>query len=159
MPWSTFAAAFLGGGLGSVVTLLQLRSNRSRDRQQQRWLDADVLAGVRQLLTDIDPVRRGINLSPDPAVEHERSESLSKRQQLADRELLRLASGHPSESVRTAARELAVALVRATYDSEWHVRDVLAQRDPTAGLARAQQAHIDARAAVDKLDRSVDSAA
>ena len=128
MDWNTLAAAFVGGisggGLGSAAAIARLRTDWRAALQARQWLDADVIADVRQLLIDINPERRGINLNPNKAVEREKSTALDQRSRQVDRELLRLAAGHPNTAVADWAHQLSSALVRAAYASEWHIRDV-----------------------------------
>jgi hypothetical protein len=66
MDWNTLAAAFVGGisggGLGSAAALMRLRTDRRSALRARQWLYADVIADVWQLLIDINPERRGINL-------------------------------------------------------------------------------------------------
>ena len=67
MDWPTLLAAFLGRGIGGVagglVSYLQLRSDRRVQIAERLWLDADTVAEINQLLSDLDPVRRGINVN------------------------------------------------------------------------------------------------
>jgi hypothetical protein len=157
--WNTLLAAFLGGGGGgAAVSYLQLRADRRARRDDRRWLDADVIADLRQLLPDIDPEHRGFNLSPSAEVERARWQDVGERGQRVDRELLRLSAGHPSPKVREAARALSSAIVRSSYATEWHVRDAQAQRDPAPSLASALQAHAEARAMTDNLERAINAA-
>jgi hypothetical protein len=73
MDWNTLVSALLGGvlggGLGSLVAYMSLRDTRAQVRRDRQWLDAEVVADARQLLKDIDPQRRGINLSRAPGAE------------------------------------------------------------------------------------------
>jgi len=161
MDWNTLAAAFVGGisggGLGSAAALARLRTDRRAALRARQWLDADVVADVRQLLTNASPSpeRRGINLSPDKGAESRKSAALAERSHQVDRELLRLAAGHPNTAVAECAHDLSSALVRAVYASEWHVRDVVAGRNSEEALAAAQGAHAQAVKAAKELERAV----
>jgi hypothetical protein len=162
MDWNTLAAAFVGGisggGLGSVAALARLRTDRRAALQARQWLDADVVADVRQLLTDISPERRGINLSPDKAAESKKSAALSERSQQVDRNLLRLAAGHSNAVVAEWAHNLSGALVRAVYASEWYVRDLVAGRNNEDRLTAAQTTYTQAVEAAKELEHAVKKA-
>jgi hypothetical protein len=163
MNWITLAAAFIGGifggGLGSLVSYMQLRTNRRAGARSQQWQDAGLIADLWDLLAAIQPERRGMNLSPDLAEEGQKSAVLDERQQQAGKELMRLAAGHPAGEVRHIARPLSTALARAASASEWHVRDLrTSSHDLQGSLARAQSAHAEAVDLAQQLERAVKDA-
>ncbi len=164
MNWTTLAAAFIGGifggGLGSLVSYMQLRTNRQAGARSQQWQDAGLIADLWDLLAAIQPERRGMNLSPDLAEEGQKSAVLDERQQQVGKELMRLAAGHPAGEVRHIARPLSSALARAASASEWHVRDLRtsSSHDLQDSLARAQSAHAEAVDLAQQLERAVKDA-
>jgi hypothetical protein len=147
MDWTTLAAAFIGGifggGLGSLVSFLQLRASGRAGAESQQWRDSELVAEVGGLLADINPARRGMNLNPDLAREGEKSAALAERQRRVVRDLTRLGVGSPAHEVRESARLLSDAVARAATASEWYVRDLQAPsgRDMQQSLAAADEAH------------------
>ncbi len=125
MDWNTLASALigglLGGGLSGVVAYMSLRNDRAEARRGRQWVDAEIAANTRQLLKDIDPARRGINLNRTPGVEDQRWETLRQRSEETYNQLVRLATGHPSEDVQSRAERLSPAILRAAYQSQWYV--------------------------------------
>jgi hypothetical protein len=162
MDWNTLAAAFVGGisggGLGSAAALARLRADRRAALQERRWLDAEVVADVRQLLIDVNPERRGINLNPDKAVEAEKSAVVHQQSHQIDRELLKLAAGHPNTVVAECAHDLSGALIRAIYATEWHVRDLMTNRYSEDVLASARQAYERAMDEAKRLEGAIKKA-
>jgi len=162
MDWNTLASALLGGilggGLGSWVAYMSLRDTRAQARRDRQWLDAETVADARQLLKDIDPRRRGINLNRDPGVEDQRWAALNQRSEDTYKQLVRLAAGHPMETVQSCAEELSSAILRASYQSQWYVKDLLADRWDEAQLGRAQEEHENAEKVAAELERAVKAA-
>lgn len=159
MDWTQLADAVVGGVLGGGITAgvawQQLRADRRRNREDRQYQDAEVVAEAWQLLIDVDPERRGINMSADPAAEYEQWVALRERMNQVGKQLLWLAAGRPSADVRTAAGHLSSALNRAVVASEWHVRDMQAHRDPDPTLSRAQEAHAEAVALSEQLEKAI----
>jgi hypothetical protein len=159
MDWTQLGDAVIGGLLGGGVTAgvawQQLRADRRRNREDRQYQDAEVVAEAWQLLIDVAPERRGINISADPAVENEQWVALKERMQQVGKQLLWLAAGRPSADVRAAAGQLSSALSRAVVASEWHVRDVQARRDPEPSLSRAQEAHAEAMTLSERLEKAI----
>lgn len=145
MDWTTLFAAFIGGGLGSVITgtvsVLQLRSNPAQALQARRWIDAEVVADAKSLLVDLDPQRRTLNVDRTPGVEIDRWKDLTERVDQLYRQLLMLGSGHPSAEVSTAANELGLALQWTAHYSQWAVIDLLAGRTITQQFQEAKERH------------------
>jgi hypothetical protein len=164
MDWTTLAAAFVGGifggGLGSLVSYMQLRDSRRAGARTQQWQDAGLISDLWELLAAILPARRGINLSPDPAREREKFAALNEQQQQVSKDLRRLAAGHPSATVRDIAQPLSSAVERAAVATEWHVRAI---QNPTGGdfegaLTRAEDAHSEAVRLAQDLERAIKDA-
>lgn len=162
MDWSTIAAAFIGGifggGLGSLVSYLQPRTGRRAALDSQRWRDAEVVADVWELLSDVLPQRREFNVSFDAAEENQKSAVLDERQRQISRTLMRFAAGHPSTEVRRAARPLASALDRATSATDWLIRDIQNARPTEHWLGMARSAHAEATDLAMGLEAAVNSA-
>jgi len=159
MDWSTLLSAFVGGVAGSLVTgavgWLSLRQDRDRVRRDRQMLDAEVVADADLLLMDVYPPRRGLNLDPTPGAESDRWADLIQRATKVSRELVRLAAGHPDNAVRKAASDLSSAVLRAATRSQWHVRDLLANRDASQSLNSAMAEHEGATAGLFKLRQAV----
>jgi hypothetical protein len=60
--------------------------------------------------------------------------------------------------VQSRAEELSSAILRAAYQSQWHVKDLLADRWDAAQLGRAQEEHEDAERVAAELERAVKTA-
>jgi hypothetical protein len=107
MHWSTLLPAAVGGLIGSgipaVMVFLGWRRERTRSLQERQWQDAEIIADVRLLLHDIDPIRRGLNVNPAPGVEDAQWASLNQRRDQVRRRLLALAAGHASAAVLSGA--------------------------------------------------------
>jgi hypothetical protein len=95
MDWFTLVSAFVGGIAGSAITgvvgYMSLRNDRAKQRREQQRNGSDVVADVDQLLMDLAPERRGINLGT-PDVEAERWKGYNERIQRLYRELVKLAA-------------------------------------------------------------------
>lgn len=163
MDWTTLAAAFLGGGFGgaipAAVSGLQLRRDKAQALQARRWVDAEIVADAKKLLTDLDPQRRTLNVNPAPGAEAALWKDLNQRKDQLDRQLLLLAAGHPSQEISTAATELGLALVWSAHQTELTVQAQLANRDIVQLLDDAKKRHETAAAAVNKLAEAVKDAA
>lgn len=70
-----------------------------------------------------------------------------------------MAAGHPSPAVSSAAKRLEVELFTAAVQSEWHVADLLKNRDNREQLGSAQEKHESAVAVCDRLEKAVKAAA
>jgi hypothetical protein len=123
MHWSTLLPAAVGGLIGSgipaVMVFLGWRRERTRSLQERQWQDAEVIADVRLLLHDIDPIRRGLNVNLAPGVEDAQWASLNQRRDQVRRRLLALAAGHASATVRSSAEKLEPQLFKAAVQAEW----------------------------------------
>jgi hypothetical protein len=159
MGWFTLLAALvgglLGGGIPGVMTYLGWHREQGERRQARRWEDAEVVADARQLLTDIDPVRCGINVNSAPGAEDARWTDLNRRRDDVRRRLLVMSTGHPSPGVRSSAKRLEVEVFNAAVQSEWHVSDLLRGRDYAEHRARAQECHESALAVCARLESAV----
>jgi hypothetical protein len=90
--------------------LLGWRRERTRGLQDRQWQDAEVIADVRQLLQDIDPIRRRASVNTAPGAEDAQWKSLNQRRDQVCRRLLVLAAAHPSAAVRSSAGKLEADL-------------------------------------------------
>jgi hypothetical protein len=136
------------------------RRERARRREDRRWQDAEVLADVRQLLHDVQPERRGINVNPAPGAEDDLWASLNQRRDDVERRLLVLAAGHPSTTVQSSAEKLAVEVLNAAVHSHWHVIDILkGSSNIMTQLSFAQECHATALATCAELERAIKAAA
>lgn len=115
MDWNTLASALigglLGGGLSGVVAYMSLRNDRAEARRGRQWVDAEIAANTRQLLKDIDPARRGINLNRTPGVEDQRWETLRQRSEETYNQLVSAGASRGAWAGQDAGR--ASALGRA----------------------------------------------
>jgi len=163
MHWSTLLPAAVGGLIGSgipaVVVFLGWRRDRSRRLEDRQWQDAEVVAGVGQLLRDIDPMRRGASVNAAPGAEDALWKSLNERRDQVCKRLLVLAAAHPSAAVQSSAATLEAELSRAFVHCEWHIDDLLMRRDNPEQLKFAQGCHETAVATSADLDRAVKAAA
>ena len=163
MQWSTLLPAavggLIGGGIPAVMVFLGWRRERTRSLQEQQWQDAEVIADVRLLLHDIDPIRRGLNVNPAPGVEDAQWASLNQRRDQVRRRLLALAAGHASAEVRSSAEKLEPQLFKAAVQAEWHVADVIKHRDNPEHLGYAQECYDSAVAACAELESAIKAAA
>jgi len=159
MNWNALGDAIiggiLGGGITGLVAGLQMRSDRRQNREDRQYQDAEVVADTRQLLIDVLPERRGMNLSSDPVAERQRWALLYERMQQISKQLQWLAAGRTSANVRAAAQDLSASLYRAVFASEWHTRDLQDHRDPEPTLSRAQAAHAEADALTTQLEHAI----
>ena len=87
---------------------------RLEDRQ---WQDAEVVADVRQLLRDIDPMRRGANVNTAPGAEDALWKSLNERRDQVCKRILVLAAGHPSAAVQSSATNGMVTIRVGGHDA------------------------------------------
>jgi hypothetical protein len=163
MDWTTLGAAFLGGGFGgaipAAVSAIQLRRDKTQALQARRWVDAEIIADARKLLTDLEPQRRTLNVNPTPGVEDDLWKDLNQRKEQVDRQLMLLAAGHPSKAVATSATELGLALVWLAQQTQFAVREVLANRDFLMLVDAAQERYKTAETALDKLTTAAEYAA
>jgi hypothetical protein len=161
MDWITLLSAFVGGIAGSAITGVvgyqSLRDERVKQRHEQQRDDSDVVADVDQLLMDLAPERRGINLGT-PEVEAVRWKGYDERIQRLYRELVKMATGHPVEAVQTLASDLSSSILRAGYQSQWYVADLLSHRHDTPVLATAQAEHAAAESLLAQLNGAVKAA-
>ncbi len=159
MDWNALGDALiggiLGGGITGVVAWLQMRADRRQSREDRQYQDAEVVADTRQLLIDVLPERRGINLSTDPVTERQTWALLYERTQQISKQLQWLAAGRTSANVRAAAQDLSASLYRAVFASEWHARDLQDHLDPEPTLSRAQAAHAEADALTNQLEQAI----
>jgi hypothetical protein len=162
MDWSTLVSAFIGGIAGSLVTgaigYVSLRDQRDRRRRDRQMLDAEIIADADLLLMDVSPPRRGLSLAPTPGAEADLWAELRRRSTQVSRELGTLAAGHPDDAVRAAASDLSSAVIRATTQSQWHVRDLLANRDASLSLTNATAEHEAATATLARLREAIKAA-
>jgi hypothetical protein len=163
MHWSTVLPAAAGGLIGSgipaVMVFLGWRRERTRRLQDRQWQDAEVVADVRQLLRDIDPMRRGANVNTAPGAEDALWKSLNERRDQVCKRLLVLAAGHPSAAVQSSAAKLDADLSKAVVHCEWHIHDLLQGRDNPEQLKFAWECHENAVTASADLERAVKAAA
>ena len=159
MDWNSLAAAFIGGifgsGISGMVAVMQFRRAGVQALQARRWVDAEVVADVQTLLTDVHPQRRTINANPDSSIESKLWEGITERRDQLCRQLLLLANGHPSQEVATAAKEMELALVQTVHSSALATMEVLAHRDIQGVIATAEKHHAAAEKAMDKLSAAV----
>lgn len=163
MDWNTLATALVGGIGGGAVTgavsFVQMRSGRRQGLQARRWIDAEVVADAKQLLMELNPQRRTMNLDPTPGAEAELWKGLNKRRDDLYRQLLLLAAGHPSEGVAAAANELGIGLLWTAQQSQFAVSELLANRMNLKLIEAAQERHETAEAAAVKLENAIKEAA
>jgi len=161
--WSVFLAAIagslIGTGIPAVMTMAGWRRERARRREDRLSTDAEVIADVRLLLHDIDPIRRGLNVNPAPGVEDAQWASLNQHRDQVRRRLLALAAGHASAAVRSSAERLEPQLFKAAIQAEHHVADVIKHRDNPEHLGYARECYDSAVAACAELERTVQAAA
>jgi len=161
--WSVFLAAIAGGligaGIPAVMTMASWRRERARRREDRMSADAEVIADVRLLLHDIDPIRRGLNVNPAPGAEDAQWASLNQRRDHVRRRLLAIAAGHASAAVRSSAEKLEPELFNAAVQAEWHVADVIKSRDNPEHLGYARERYDSAVAACAELERTIQAAA
>jgi hypothetical protein len=157
--WSVFLAAIAGGligaGIPALMTMAGWRRERARRREERQWADAEIIADARQFLLDVDPVRRGLNANPSPGAEDAQWASLNQRRDQVRRRLLVLAAGHASATVRSSAEKLEPQLFTAAVQAEWHVADVIKNRDNPEHLGYARECHENAVATCAELERVV----
>src|SRR5260370_41343132 len=71
--WSVFLGAIAGGligaGIPAVMTMAGWGRERARRPEEAPWADDEVIADVKRLLQEIDPIRRGAKVHPGPAAE------------------------------------------------------------------------------------------
>jgi hypothetical protein len=160
--WGVFFGAVAGGligaGIPAVMTWLGWRNERARLREERQWADAEIVADARHFLTDVDPVQRGANINTAPGAEDALWASLDQRRGDVQRRLFRLAAGHPSSIVRSAAKRLEPLLVTAAVQSKWQVDDVIKGRNNAQHLQFAQESYDKAMAALADLERKVKDA-
>lgn len=160
--WVTLVAAlagsFLGGGIPGLMTFFGWRREQRNSRQARRWQDAEVVAAVEHLLVDIDPLRRTVNANPAPGAEQKLWADLSQRRDDVRRQLLVLATGHPSGKVRSAAGKLEVDLFTAAVRSESLVRELLSHRMTPEQVDMAVEPHQAATATCADLEQAMQKA-
>jgi hypothetical protein len=163
MDWSTLLPAAVGGLIGSGIPALMVflgwRRQRTQSLLDRQWQDAEVVADVRQLLQDIDPMRRGASVNTAPGAEDALWKSFNERRDQVCKRLLVLAAAHPSAAVQSSAGKLEADLSRAVVHCEWHIHDLLLRRDNPEQLKFAQECHETAVATSADLDRAVKAAA
>jgi hypothetical protein len=161
--WNVFLGAIAGGligaGIPAVMTMVGWRHERARRREDRQWADAEIVADARHLLHDIDPDRRGLNVNTAPGAEDALWASLNQRRDEVRRRLLRMAAGHPSAEVQSAAGKLETCLFTAAVQAEWHVADVIKRRDTPEQLGYARKSYESAMAASAELESAVKAAA
>ena len=140
------------------MTYLGWRRQQGQIRQARQWEDAEVLADVRRLLQDIDPIRRRANVNRAPGAEDALWSSPNQRRDEVRRRLLVLAAGHPSSAVQSSAEQLEVQLFTAAIQTEWHVSDLLKNRSNDEHLSFARERNEAALATAAELERAVKSA-
>src|SRR5262249_60441412 len=166
MDWGTLLAALLGGLIGALISAAMTgfgwRRETKQGRRARQWEDAHMVADIRQFLDEIGPLRRSASVSisnPDVDAERTRWVRLQQRGEDAQRLLLVIAAGHPSEAVQSSARKLAFELIFATLVTKLYVGDVL-RRQITADIQdQAFEAHKTALATADELEQAVKEAA
>jgi hypothetical protein len=160
--WGVFLGAIAGGligaGIPAVMTWAGWRHERARRNEERQWTDAEIVADAEHFLFDVDPVRRGVNVNPAPGAEDAFWASLNQRRDDVRTRLMRLAAGHPSITVRSAARRLEPLLFTAAVQARWHVDDVIKGRDTTEHLRSAQESYDKAVKARADLERAVKDA-
>jgi len=161
MDWGTLVSAFVGGIAGSLVTgligYIQLRDARAVSRRDRQLLDADVVADTDQLLKDIAPPRLGMSLGT-PEVETERWAALKARTDQVYRELVKMAAGHQVAPIRVIATDLSSAVLRASSQSQWLVRDMLNRNATADKLAGAEAEHASAEVKLAELKAAIQAA-
>jgi hypothetical protein len=160
--WGVFTGAIAGGligaGIPAAMTWAGWRRERERRREERQLADAEIIADARKFLLDIDPARRGVNVSKAPGAEDAQWASLNQRRDQVRRRIFFLAAGHPSLAVRSAAKKLDPQLFTASVQAEWHVADVIKGRDTAEHLPYAQERYDKAMAALAELERTVQAA-
>lgn len=163
MEWDTLASAFVGGigggAIAGAVSFAQLRSDRTQRLQARRWIDAEVVADAKQLLMELDPQRRTLNLDPTPGAEAELWKGLNQRRDDLYKQLLLLSAGHPSQQVAAAANELGLGLLWTAQHSQFAVSELSAHRLNPQWIEAAQERHRTAEAAAIKLESAIKDAA
>lgn len=169
MDWSSIVSAFVGAAIPSGITLVVLRVDRRADerrrveeRQQRaldrQWLDAEVVADVERLLTDIDPMRRSMNINKAEGAEAKLWADLDVRRDDTIRRLLVLSTGHPEVNVRELAQQLAVELHNSANATRWQVHDMLQDRDNAEWMQTARNEHDRATGTLRELKLAVQTA-
>jgi hypothetical protein len=141
------AIAALGGQ--AIAGLLQRRNQERAEATQRRQQAAEVVAGVRVFLTDLNPEGLGLNASEDRSPET--FKKLGEQRERIRTPLLTLASGHPSTKVRDLARDLEVELADTLQMSEWFVANLLRTRDTEPARSEAIAHRKRALALLDEL--------
>jgi hypothetical protein len=163
MDWITLLSAFIGGifggGIAGAVAFMQFRSDKAKELQARRWIDAEVVADAKTLLMDLDPQRRTINANPTPGVEENLWKDLNQRRDQLYRQLQLLEAGHPFQDVAVAAHEFGLALLWTAQHSMIAVTEVLAHRLSMKLIEKAQERHATAEAAAEKLANAIKDAA
>jgi hypothetical protein len=153
--WGSTVGAFIGAGIPAVMTYFGLRADRRYRLQERQWVDAAVVADVQQLLTEIDPMRRAMNLNPAEGAEDQLWRDLERRRDDVQKRLLVLGTGHPSPHVRDLAQRLAVEVSNATVQSKWVVHDMMRNRENPEQMDTARQHHEAAAATTAELQLAV----
>lgn len=156
--WGPTAGAFVGAGIPALLAYLKLRTEGRHRLQDRQWIDAEVMADVQRILTDIDPQRRTMNLNRAEGAEDELWAELDKRRDDVQRRLLVLGTGHSSEQVRTLAQRLAVEVFNAALQSRWTVNDMLRRDEWREQFDSARETHETARATATELLGAIQTA-
>lgn len=116
------------------------------------------MADAKHLLVDVDPTRRALNVNPASGAEAALWTDINQRRDTVRRELMVLATGHPSDNVRRLAERLEPELFMAAVQTEWFVRDVLRGQPDAPSRTSAERCHATATATCDELDQAVQRA-
>jgi hypothetical protein len=159
MDWTSVISGAVGGLAGSAIPAWLAYWGVRRERKQllqATWRDDDapVVADVNMLLLDIDPDRRA-NIDRASGVEQQRWDDIRRQDTTVRRQLMTMAARHPSEPIRSCAKELEVQTAAATIHTQWLVKDLLAERDPRDQHTHAKKCHQAATATADQLQQLV----
>jgi hypothetical protein len=156
--WGSTAGAFIGAGIPAVLTYAKFQDERRHRLEDRQWVDAEIIADVHRLLSEIDPRRRAMSVNPAEGVETALWANLNQRRDDVQRRLLTLATGHRSQEVRTLAERLSTETSKAFGASNWVIVDMLRSRDSVAQLDIASKDHEAAGATAMELQRAVQDA-
>lgn len=153
MPaWATVVLTLGASAIAVLGTLAATRLQHHYARQERRDAEATalrkrgaaILGPISTLVADADPMRAGLNASPEMV---ERLSAAWDRWRGLRDELATYASAHPAPGVGVAAQRLTVAVSNALTSASWVVKDLVEREgwDRRKTLDAAQNDHARAR--------------